>query len=100
MRGGEHCCIDTTLFPHWWVSITHKGGTIQYKIDPRMADQPWLFYVCNHPSITEVFPATQGLTQLTILLCGMSSDNINQNLCTNHVLSTFVQKQNFQKPLK
>ena len=32
--------------------ITHlQGGggrgTIQYKIDPRMADQPWLLFVCN-----------------------------------------------------
>ena len=45
--GGGHCCIKTSVSPHWWVSkwgfwvctqkLTFKGVTVQYKIDPRMA---------------------------------------------------------------
>ena len=48
-------------------SLTRGGGggrgTIQYKIDPKMADQPWLLFVCNSH-----FEAIQIIT-LQLLKC-------------------------------
>ena len=63
---------------------------IQFEIDPGVANHPWFLYVCNshfeednlnhHPLINEVFPATQGLTQLTTLLCSIIMSSVHDNI--------------------
>ena len=81
-------------------SVTNLQG--RYEVDPGLANEPWLLYVCNdhfeidrqnHDFCTEEFPDSQVNTaQLSASLCSLchqSKTLYNQHPCQKHVIKIF-----------
>ena len=74
---------------------THPKAQLQGRYSTKYIPgwQPWFFYVGNshfgednlnyHPLIAEVFLATQGLTQMTTLLCSIIMSSVHDNTHQN-----------------
>ena len=98
--GGKQCCIAGCQNGAGMHSVSNLQG--RYEVDPRIANEPWLLYVCNdhfeldrqnHDFRTEHFPESQvHATQLSTSLCSFchqSKTLYNQHPCQKHVITIF-----------